>query len=444
MMWQAIGIVLLGATPAVLAAQGYDAGTMPSPSDQAGAPYMGEAPMYGDNCENCGCGPCGWFGRSCFFDSYWDYTGGRSPSDYSSACGYGPDWCHTWQARTEWLLWFSSARSAPTLVTTSPAGTPSGDAGVLDDPDTTRLFPTDELGENMRNGARVTIGRMLADNVTGVTGRFWGVENGAERFRTTTTDNAIIGLPFFNMSTFEEDALLVSFPGLTALGSVDVIAKNSLFGADAWLSRNVIHSPWVTLDLLGGYQFTRMDDSIDISSAWTSVNPALPLAIGTQFTERDSFRTQNEFHGGTIGFLADFRKDVLSVEVLGKLALGNMRQTVIVEGQGSVTPPGGPTAISEGGLLTQNTNIGRFERNKFLVVPELNVNGVWHFSPQWKAIVGYSVLYMDSVVLAGDQIDTAVNLSQAPVLVGPAFPRRQFNRNDFLVQGINFGVDYRW
>src|SRR5688572_3036797 len=103
MMWQAIGIVLLGANPTVVTADGYDPAMIASPSDQVGGvPYSVEGPQYtGDfgGYDDCCCGPCGWFGRPCFFDSYWDYTGGRSPTDYSCSYGYGPDWCYTWQTR---------------------------------------------------------------------------------------------------------------------------------------------------------------------------------------------------------------------------------------------------------------------------------------------------------------------------------------------------------
>lgn len=451
MMWQAIGILLLGANPSTVAPDGFDGGIIPSPSDHFDGASYGEdgqtfSPGIGGD-GGAGCGPCGWFGRPCFFDSYWDYTGSRSPTNYSLACGYGPDWCYTWQGRMEWLMFFSRGRNAPVLVTSSSLTTPRDDAGVLGMPTTRELYGGAEpIGEDMRNGARITFGRMLGDNITTLTGRFWGVENGVETVAGDSSDRAIFARPFFNLSTGEQDAFLVSFPGVTAPASMHIQSRNNLFGGDAYLSRNAIHDPWLTLDFLAGYQFTRIDDSTVIRSLSNSIDPLSPLPVGTDIAITDSFRTQNQFHGASLGFLADFRHDVMSLEVLGKIAFGNVRQSVIVDGETTLTPPGGgaPTTTNNG-LLALPSNIGSFERNRFAVAPELNINVLWHFTPQLKAVCGYSILYWSNVVLSGNQIDTTLNLTQVPgPIVGPAFPRAHFQRTDFLAQGINIGMDYRW
>ena len=94
------------------------------------------------------------------------------------------------------------------------------------------------------------------------------------------------------------------------------------------------------------------------------------------------------------------------------------------------------------GRLTLNRGVLRpVERDRFAVSPELNLNVLWHFTPYCKAVVGYSIVYWSNVVLAGNQIDPALDLSAGPA---PTFPRFNFQRSDFLVQGINIGLDYRW
>src|SRR5262245_45931003 len=129
--------------------------------------------------------PGGW-DCPCNFNRYWDYTGGRSPTDW--ICGYGPD-CHVAAARVEWLLWFSKGREAPVLARLISARN-----GITD-------YPSDPIGQNMRNGARITLGHLLADDVTWAEGRFWGVEDGSETFAATAVNALIIGQPFLNVTT---------------------------------------------------------------------------------------------------------------------------------------------------------------------------------------------------------------------------------------------------
>src|SRR5262249_15636585 len=56
----------------------------------------------------------GFLAGPCVFDSFWDVTGGRPPTDYICNWAYGPD-CTVARARVEWLLWFSRGREAPVL-----------------------------------------------------------------------------------------------------------------------------------------------------------------------------------------------------------------------------------------------------------------------------------------------------------------------------------------
>src|SRR5439155_15695624 len=81
------------------------------------SPMLGQplpAPTGGILCEPAGA-------RACVFNSYWDITGGRRPTDYICTWGYGPDWCNAWEARAEWLIWFSRGRNAPPLATITTA-----------------------------------------------------------------------------------------------------------------------------------------------------------------------------------------------------------------------------------------------------------------------------------------------------------------------------------
>jgi len=351
--------------------------------------------------------------------------------------------------RFELLGWFSRGRSTPPLVTTNPDGTPSGSAGALDVGSTSILYGNDPIGGGIRTGGRVTFSHLFRDNITSGTVRFWGVEDKSEDFVTNSTQRSIIAQPFFNVLLGQQDAFLVAYPGITDPGSIRVLSKNDLIGADAWLSRNWYDDGCSSIDVLGGYQFTRLDDSLTINSSTVLVDP---VAVGSGLDPNtaigifDSFRTQNEFHGGSMGVIARSYRGNVTLEGLFKVALGSMRQAVIVDGNTTITPPGGVAANTAGGLLAQPTNIGSQQTHRFAFSPELNLNVLYNLDSNWRLIGGYSFIYWNSVVLAGNQIDTRVNPSQftGGGIVGALAPQPKFQRTDFWVQGINLGAEYNW
>jgi len=338
--------------------------------------------------------------------------------------------------RIEWLGWVNRGRNTPPLVTTSPGGTAQADAGVLGLATTTTLYGNDPIGTNLRNGGRITYSHLFNDGITTGTFRFWGLENGAETFSTTSANNPIIARPYFNTTVGLPASVLVSFPGLTT-GSINVLSKNSLIGIDAWGSRNWYNDGASSIDVLGGYQFTRMDDSVVINSALTATGGNFP---GQMINTLDSFRTRNEFNGGSLGFIGRSYRGPITLEALGKVALGNMRETVIVSGSTSTLTPGSGTLTHPRGFLAAPSNIGSAHHDVIAYVPEINVNLLYNISPSWRAMVGYSFIYWNNVVLAGNQIDT--NLQNPPAATPPPSPK--FQRTDFWVQGISLGGDYRW
>jgi hypothetical protein len=116
---------------------------------------------------------------------------------------------------------------------------------------------------------------------------------------------------------------------------------------------------------------------------------------------------------------------------------------VIVNGTTTITPTGGGvSSITPGGIFAQPSNIGTQTHNHFCYSPEINTNLLYNINANWRAMVGYSFIYWNQVVLAGNQIDRNVNLGQ--VVAGPQVPQPRFSRSDFWVQGISIGGDYRW
>ena len=87
------------------------------------------------------------------------------------------------------------------------------------------------------------------------------------------------------------------------------------------------------------------------------------------------------------------------------------------------------------------SNIGDVHHDHFAYVPELNVNLIYNINQQWRAMVGYTFIYWNHVVLAGNQIDPNLT-TPLPTAVAPPFPK--FQRTDFWVQGISLGGEYRF
>jgi hypothetical protein len=196
------------------------------------------------------------------------------------------------------------------------------------------------------------------------------------------------------------------------------------------------------VDLILGYHFLRMDDQLEINSFHTITEIGGILPQGTTFDLTDRFSTENEFHGGEIGLKGRMANGAWSLDGLIKASLGSQRQQVAIEGFGAINVPPGPPAPLNGGFLAQPTNIGVFERNRFVVIPEATLNLTYHHTPCLSFHIGYNLIWMSEAVTAGDQIDLALNLSQqAGPLVGPARPAFAFNERDFWIQGVNFGLN---
>jgi hypothetical protein len=340
---------------------------------------------------------------------------------------YGPE-CEADRLRAEWLLWFSRGRHVPQLAIT---GTTSAQL--------TGSYGNDPIGESVRNGLRLTYGHLLNDGVTWAEGRFWGLEDSSETFAVTSAQAPFIASPIFSSSLGLPINDVLAAPGIFT-GSFHARSKNDLFGADFWFRRDLWRDNTRRFGVLAGYQFTRLDDSIEIDRSVTLIS------TGFRANGHDLFGTQNQFHGASLGFLAEWRRDVWTLELLGKIGLGNVHEHVVVSGRSDATLPGLPTVGLPFGFYAQPSNSGTYNRNRFAAVPELNVNGVYNISPAWRLLGGYSILYWSNVVLAGDQIDTRLNFTQNPPgpLVGPLRPLFGFRGADFVVQGLSLGADYRW
>ncbi len=176
----------------------------------------------------------------------------------------------------------------------------------------------------------------------------------------------------------------------------------------------------------------------------TSTLPGAPgtIAIG------DSFRTSNELNALQLGIMhqANFKRGWL--ESMLRVAVGNNTQSVDIAGGTSITE-NNETQSAAGGILAQPSNIGSYERDQFTMVPELGLTLGVRLTDWLDATVGYSVLYLPSVVRAGDQISTDLDSNQFPPPTDPAVsdnlrPRFDFIETDYWAHGLTLGAELRF
>jgi hypothetical protein len=188
------------------------------------------------------------------------------------------------------------------------------------------------------------------------------------------------------------------------------------------------------VDFLIGYQTAQIDENLTIAQQIADGGVAVS---GT-----DVFDTRNKFQGAEVGLLASRRDCRWTLDVLAKVGLGNMDQTVTISGMETRQPP---VVTSTGSLLALPTNIGRYNRDEFAAVPELGVNVNYQLSNCLDFTFGYSIIYWSDVLRPGDQIDRTINGTQTSggTLMGAARPQFAFVDGDYWVQGINLGFTLR-
>jgi len=381
---------------------------------------------------------------------------------HSSVLAAGPSW-----VRGDYLMWWTKGTRLPPLVTTSPPDTPREEAGVLGLPDTSVLFGDSVVNDDLRSGWRVTAGFWLDCCQTfALEGDFFDLSGKSFSFEASGDGAPILSRPFFNIETGAQSAELVSFPDVIS-GTVRVEGSDYFQSCGGWFRCNLCCSQsccqscckscckscccaGCRVDLIGGYRHYRLNDRLQISEDLTVTEPA---TAGSTFDLFDRFSAVNEFHGGEIGLKAKIYRGRWSLGILAKMALGNNHQVVDIDGQTViVTRLAGPPPIilppvsGPAGLLTAETNIERYTRDQFTVIPQLGLELGYKLSCCCRLYVGYNLLYWAHVQRAADQIDfVSDRRNLIPVQPGGTIhPAPQLCSNDFWAQGLNFGCEFRY
>jgi hypothetical protein len=349
-------------------------------------------------------------------------------------CDYGP-YCNNpmvW-ARLEALIWWRQGRNFPALVTTDPATESSTTAGIL--PDAQTIFGGGRTNASTQGGARVDFGFFINPAQTiGFGDRLYGLPKSTTNFNVASNNVPVLAIPFHDLDTGNNDALLVAYPGLRT-GTIGVTSTSSFLGNDVYSRILLCRDCNTRIDFLTGWNYTRLADDVVIQSVQTVTETGGTLPQGTVTTITDKFNALNLFNGGILGLQWYRYCGPWTWQALGRVSLGNMHESLNINGSTSIASPGQTTQTTAGGLFTANSNIGHHSRDEFTAIWELGLNLNYRFRPCTQLNIGYSMIYINDVLQPANNIDTNIGTGG-----GTAHPIALFNHGTFWIQGVNLGI----
>lgn len=351
-------------------------------------------------------------------------------------------------ASAEYLYWWEKdgPLDAP-LVTTSPNGTMSANAGVIGQPSTQILYGAgagnDTINFNGFNGGRLTLGGWIDNNFRfGAEGSIFELETKTSSFNASSANNPILAIPFFDVSSKAESAFLISFPGIDT-GSIAINNSTSLWGADANGMLGLYTDRNFQLAALAGFRYFNLNEKLNLN---TSVFPVRGFVPGTTIDTSDSFKSLNQFYGFQLGARGSLIYQCFTVDLITKVAFGNNDQTLRINGQTVDSVPGASPTTQTGGIFALDSNIGNFHRTQFAVATEEQVKLGYLITPNIHPFISYNFLYINKVLRPGKTIDHNLNSTELPPPspIGPEAPLPVFNTASFWAQGISAGLEIRF
>jgi hypothetical protein len=319
----------------------------------------------------------------------------------------------------DYLYYWIRQQKVPTLLSIGPLGDP-----------TSSLFPGGgrfDFDDLQRQGVRLTQGVWLNRSQTvALEASYLLLAQRHPNFSIVSDGSVQLIRPFFNAGTGLPDFIVIAEPGRAGLFEVDTVFR--FWTADANIRWELCRGHCYHLDALFGFRYAELDEDINITSSTNIANR----------TSHDLFSTDNSFWGGQIGLEGELHWGKFYVDLWGKLALGNVHQQNVNQGN-TEQVVAGVTNVTPGGLLVQPSNAGSFSNNHFSVLPEVGVQVGYKLGNHVRLSVGYSFLYLNHVARPADQINTNIDPTQSTP--NPPF---RFTEANFWAHGINAGVEVRY
>lgn len=378
---------------------------------------------------------------------------------YGSGAGHEAGAFRRFFVSGEYLLWWMPGFATPILGTTNANAALNG---FLGEPGTTTILGPGPFLDSTRQGFRVRAGAWWEEAGCGVDTGFFFLGNRSRDAAFGPDQFPLITRPIFapnpmpNGQPVGESGEAVSVPGVLR-GALSARGESRLWGIDVnlrkcWFAECDRRAEWFV-----GYRHLNLRERLTISEDITVIGDgtargvAVTDPVGTRVLVQDDFQTRNSFHGAQFGVRYERRFGAWDLDARASVSLGTSAQALTISGyQARQQPNGAPMFFRNGGLLAAQTNIGRFTRDRFSVVPELTLNAGYWVTPSVRVFAGYNLLVWTNVIRPGEQIDRVVDVTFVPngplmaVPSGMNRPRPTLAPRDLVVNGVQFGVDWRW
>jgi hypothetical protein len=225
---------------------------------------------------------------------------------------------------------------------------------------------------------------------------------------------------------------------------VKIANSLQLWGAEATGVISLHRGPHWEVSGLVGARHLDLSEVFNLTYESIGVSGFYAGSIGTA---SDTFETQNQFYGGTLGLRGRYSAGRMSVDVSGRVAIGVSQQTEEVTG-GFWSRTRGNLTTGREGVFAQPANEGRTTMNSFAMVPDLQIKLGYAITPRLRATIGYDLLYYSSVLRPGDQISHYVpkgqTFQQGGAFTSTTSPARFSETTDFFAHGFSFGLEFRF
>ena len=200
------------------------------------------------------------------------------------------------------------------------------------------------------------------------------------------------------------------------------------------------------LDFITGFRYYNLGDNLGITENLTNISTTNSVPVGTMIKVNDSFRTQNNFYGGTLGLTSTHYKNRWVYEGTAQVALGANDQRITINGSTTNSFPGQTTVVNQGGLYALSSNIGSYTHTNFAAIPQIfRTVGL----PLHSALHGFRRLHVHLLGPGGargqpGQHDGQSQPAPASATGGPAQPSFTLHETSFWAQGITLGGQFNF
>lgn len=189
-------------------------------------------------------------------------------------------------------------------------------------------------------------------------------------------------------------------------------------------------NPTVSGTLLAGFRYTRLREDFQF---YTQGGEELTFAPASATYDENIKNDLAGFQtGGDIWFHV---RQGLRIGAEGKVGLMNnhytLTNTFTAFGQNDDSGP--PPNFSE-----------RFEKDQPALAVDGSVDVVWDVSPSWSIRAGYEVLFLNSVLLAGENFNTGTVYNDEQGVLLPERVPFVNNQGDAFYHGGHLGLEYVW